>query len=92
MTGELERMGLYAGQPVGLVHDTAPAAEIVARMSAAAGGTVPGSASALRIIGVCAVVSVLCGAMVELSRRGRTRLGLSLLVVGFIALGLVEAL
>src|ERR687886_1634191 len=32
MTGDLEEMALYAGQSVGLVHDSAPAAEIVARL------------------------------------------------------------
>jgi NAD(P)H-dependent flavin oxidoreductase YrpB (nitropropane dioxygenase family) len=32
MTGDLEEMALYAGQSVGLVHDSAPAREIVARL------------------------------------------------------------
>lgn len=32
MTGDLEEMALYAGQSVGLVHETAPAREIVARL------------------------------------------------------------
>lgn len=44
------------------------------------------------VIGACVVASVLCGAMAELSRRGRTRLGFSLMVVGLIAVGLAEAL
>ncbi len=33
MTGDLEEMALYAGQSVGLVHDGAPAREIVARLA-----------------------------------------------------------
>jgi nitronate monooxygenase/enoyl-[acyl-carrier protein] reductase II len=36
MTGELEAMALYAGQSVGLVHDSAPATEIVATIAAQA--------------------------------------------------------
>jgi nitronate monooxygenase/enoyl-[acyl-carrier protein] reductase II len=32
MTGDLEEMALYAGQSVGLVHDSAPARDIVARL------------------------------------------------------------
>jgi nitronate monooxygenase/enoyl-[acyl-carrier protein] reductase II len=32
MTGDLEEMALYAGQSVGLVHDSAPAADIVAQL------------------------------------------------------------
>ena len=32
MTGDLEEMALYAGQSVGLVHDSAPAREIVAQL------------------------------------------------------------
>jgi nitronate monooxygenase len=33
MTGDLEEMALYAGQSVGLVRDSAPAAEIVAQLA-----------------------------------------------------------
>ena len=33
MTGDLEEMALYAGQSVGLVHDTAPAGDIVAQLA-----------------------------------------------------------
>src|SRR5919202_3876820 len=33
MTGDLEEMALYAGQSVGLVHDSAPAAGIVAQLT-----------------------------------------------------------
>ncbi len=33
MTGELEAMALYAGQSVGLIHEIAPAARIVAAVA-----------------------------------------------------------
>jgi nitronate monooxygenase/enoyl-[acyl-carrier protein] reductase II len=33
MTGDLEEMALYAGQSVGLVHDGAPAGDIVAQLA-----------------------------------------------------------
>jgi NAD(P)H-dependent flavin oxidoreductase YrpB (nitropropane dioxygenase family) len=33
MTGDLEEMALYAGQSVGLVHDSAPAGDIVAQLA-----------------------------------------------------------
>jgi len=32
LTGDVEQMANYAGQSVGLVHETAPAAEIVRRV------------------------------------------------------------
>lgn len=36
MTGDLEGMALYAGQSAGLIHDVAPAADIVRRIVAEA--------------------------------------------------------
>jgi hypothetical protein len=44
------------------------------------------------VIGACVAAAVLCAAMAELSRRGRTRVGMTLMVVGLITLSLVEAL
>ncbi|AQW47053.1 hypothetical protein AB0M05_19190 [Streptomyces violaceusniger] len=44
------------------------------------------------VIGILLAASVLSGAMAELSRRGRTRLGFSLLVVGMTALAFAELL
>lgn len=44
------------------------------------------------VVAILVAAGVLSGAMAELSRRGRTRLGYFLLVVGMIALALVEAL
>jgi hypothetical protein len=68
---------------VGLVFMAAAIAGLIKAI--AVGGT------ALNI-GLFAAGIVLGGAMAELSRRGRTRLGFTVLVVGMIGLGLAETM
>lgn len=43
-----------------------------------------GDGSSLRSVGLYGAAFVLCGSVIEMSRRGRTRLGMWVLVTGFV--------
>ncbi|MFR9726936.1 hypothetical protein ACL02R_26790 [Streptomyces sp. MS19] len=45
-----------------------------------------GDGSSLQSIGLYGAAFILCGAVIEMSRRGRTRLGTAVLVAGFVLL------
>ncbi|ARQ68179.1 hypothetical protein [Streptomyces marincola] len=45
-----------------------------------------GDGSSLRSVGLYGAAFVLSGAVIEMSRRGRTRLGMAVLVAGFVLL------
>ncbi|WP_326686883.1 hypothetical protein OIE63_06820 [Streptomyces sp. NBC_01795] len=77
--------------------ETARQASMLAGVLFAAGGIAATAKAVNRhesplVIGGCVAAVVLCAAMAELSRRGRTRVGMTLMVVGLITLSLVETL
>ncbi|RBM05060.1 hypothetical protein [Streptomyces sp. PT12] len=45
-----------------------------------------GDGSSLRSVGLYGAAFILSGAVIEMSRRGRTRLGMAVLVTGFVLL------